>query len=84
LWGSSLDRSGRAGYRKSIRQGGETGVITMLSRDGSPAFLVYAAGPVEILLRGLGSMHVERTRSLLVRDGLASSRASRAEHGVFG
>jgi hypothetical protein len=56
----------------------------MLSRDGSPAFPVYAAGPVEILLRGLGSMHVERTRSLLVRDGLASSRASRAEHGVFG
>ena len=52
------------------------GVITMLLRDGSPAFPVYAAGPVEILLRGLGSMPVERTRSLLGRDDPASSRAS--------
>ena len=58
-------------------------MITALSQTGSPAFPVHAAGLVEILLRSPGSMD-ESTRSLLVRDGLASWRARRAEHGVLG
>jgi hypothetical protein len=59
-------------------------MITVLSRDGSPAFPFHAAGLVEILLRGPGSLDVQRTYSLLVRDGLAYLRAGRAEHGVLG
>ena len=43
---------GAQGTRKSIRQGGETGMITALSRDGSPASRVHAAG--------LASLHAKR------------------------